>query len=47
MKAFYEGPSSEKKKSTGLVAEGDPQAFAKFFDKFHGFVKKSATSVSL
>ena len=47
LKAFYEGPSSEKKKSKGLVADGDPQAFAKFFDKFHGFVKKCATSVSL
>ena len=71
LKDFYEGPARAKKKSTGLVAdgekkkstglvaegekqkslglvaEGDPQAFVKFFDKFHGFVKKCSTSVSL
>ena len=45
LKEFYEGPSSAKKK--GLVAGGDPEAFAKFVDKFNGFVPKCATAVTL
>ena len=48
LKDFYEGPSlSKKKKSKGLAADGDPQAFVKFFDKFQGFVPRNATAVTL
>ena len=47
LKDHYAGPSLAKKKSKGLVAGGDPQAFVKFFDKFQGFVPKCATSVTL
>ena len=47
LKDFYEGPARAQKKSTGLVAHGDPQAFAKFFDKFQGFLPKCAARVRL
>ena len=47
LKGFYEGPSVAKSKSKGLAADGDPQAFAKFFDKFQGFVPRCATAVML
>ena len=47
LKSFYAGPSLAKKKNKGLVADGDPQAFVKFYDKLQGFVPKCATAVTL
>lgn len=40
---FYTGPSEARKKRKG----GDADAFCKFFDKFQGFMVKSATAVTL